>query len=291
MPDSVYFYDFKGAISHGDALGVIRNSPIPVASFNRGFLSFAPLPQLQDYFGPHLPLELIAARPTEEFVQTGWPELPILLRDARAKFTDLTRQGLNAFFGGKGLGPFELSSERLAWWLTLALATMSQRSFAWADGPSGRRQLVGHSKKRRFYWHYAVRCWAQNAPIPHVRVAGHVIFTSDGQSTIGDAKRLHLMRRSFCKSWRNDKWRDLLLAFCHWLSPGAPTIEVPLGEAAALKLRLPPMMWDASFGIETATDHELDGVDGEDEEEEDEQIFEDDGEAPDTDEEDTDQDP
>src|SRR5208282_2779522 len=115
---------------------------------------------------------------------------------------------------------------------------------------------VGHSKKRRFYWHYAVSCWAQNAPVPHVRVSGHVIFTSDGQSAIGDAKRLHLTRRSFCKSWRNDKWRDLLLAFCHWLSAGAPTIEIPLGEACALTLSLPPIVFDAPFGIEAATDHE-----------------------------------
>jgi hypothetical protein len=294
MPASIYFYDFKGAISHGDALGYIRNSPIPVTAFNRGFLSFAQLPQLQEYFGPTLPLELIAERPTEKFLQADWPELNILLRDALAKFTDLARQGLNAFFGGKGLRPFELASERVAWWPSLALATMSQRSFAWPDGPSGRRQLVGHSKKRRFYWHYAVSCWAQNASVPHVRVSGHVIFTSDGQSAIGDAKRLHLTRRSFCKSWRNDKWRDLLLAFCHWLSAGAPTIEIPLGEACGLKLRLPPIMFDAPFGIETAADHESINVDEEDEDEgEEESIFEDGAEPADGEEEEqnTDEDP
>jgi hypothetical protein len=62
LPDSSYFYDFKGAISHGDALGYIRISAIPVTGFNRGFLSFAPLPQLQEYFGPTL--ELIAERLT-----------------------------------------------------------------------------------------------------------------------------------------------------------------------------------------------------------------------------------
>jgi hypothetical protein len=51
MPDRVRFYDFRGSISHGAALGAMRNSPVPVAQFNRGFLSFAPLPQLQDHFG------------------------------------------------------------------------------------------------------------------------------------------------------------------------------------------------------------------------------------------------
>jgi hypothetical protein len=176
----------------------------------------------------------------------------------------------------------------------LALATMSQRSFSWPDGPSGRRQLVGHSAKRRFYCHYAVSCWTRNAPIPHVRVAGHVIFTSDGQSAVSDdVRRLHRMRRSFCKSWRNDKWRDLLLAFWHWLSAGESAVEVSLGEAAALKLRLPPIAWDASFGIETASDRAFEGVDAEDEEEEeeDENILDDEATDEDEEEQDTGEDP
>jgi hypothetical protein len=62
---------------------------------------------------------------------------------------------------------------------------------------------------------------------------------------------------------------------------------VSLGEAAALKLRLPPIAWDASFGIETASDRAFDGVDAEDEEEEeDEDILDD--EATDEDEEEQD---
>ena len=291
MPDHIKYYDFKGSISHGAALAAIRNAPSPLTPFNRGFLSFAPLPQLQDQFGPDLALEVLAERPTEAFLQTGCTDPHIVVHDARAKFTDLTRRGLNGFFGGKGLHSFELASERLVWWPTLALATMSQRSFAWPDGPAGRRQLVGHSKKRNFYWHYGVSCWARNAPIPHVRVSGHVIFTSDGHTLISDdARRLHRLRRSFCKSWRNDKWRDLLLAFWHWLSAGSATVEVSLGDAATLTLRLPPVMWDAPFGIETASDAEPYTVDEEDEDDEDDETVEDDGEGFDADEEDPDAD-
>jgi hypothetical protein len=287
IPDRIKFYDFRGSISHGAVLGAIRNSRTPVVSFNRGFISFAPLPQLQDHFGPDLPLKVIADCPTDEFLQTGWQDPRILGYDARAKFTDLVRQGFNSFFGGRGLRPFELASERLAWWPTLAVASLSQRSFSWHEGPSGRRQLVGRSSKRRFYWHYGVSCWARTAPVPHVRVAGHVIFTSDGQSVISDeSRRLHRLRRSFCKSWRNDKWRDLLLTFCHWLASGASAIEISLGEAAVLQLRLPPITWDAAFGIETASDQEFVDVEGKDEEElEDDESFEDDGDAPDVDDE------
>jgi len=80
------------------------------------------------------------------------------------------------------------------------------------------------------------------------------VFTSDGHNPLGDAKRLHRLRRSFCKSWRNDKWRDLLLAFWYWLADGAAFIDAPMGEGAVLRLRLSPMVLDAPFGIDTPDD-------------------------------------
>src|SRR5258705_1672126 len=58
LPPFISFYDLKGGISIGAAQAAIKDCPIPVAAHNRGFLSFAPLHQLQEYFGPNLPLQL-----------------------------------------------------------------------------------------------------------------------------------------------------------------------------------------------------------------------------------------
>jgi hypothetical protein len=270
LPAGICFYDFKGGISIGKAQKAIQDSPIPLAGFNRGFVSFAPLHQLQEYFGPDLPLECVAERATENFLDEGWPDLRLATRDARAKFTDLVRQSFDAFFLAKGLKPFEIASGRLAWWPTSAQATLKRLSFNWTGGPSGSRQIVGRSNKRGFHWHYGVSCWARTAPLRHVRVAGRVVFTSDGHSPLGDARRLHRLRRSFCKSWRNDKWRDLLLTFWFWLSEGTTFIDVPMGEGAMLRLTLPPMIFDAPFGIdapgdsaESPDDEETDGPESE----------------------------
>ena len=263
VPERLRFYDFKGGISLGAAQKAIKESPVPVAVFNRGFLSFAPLHQLQEHFGPNLPLEVIAERNTDGFLDAGWPDLHILPRDARPKFTDLARQAMDSFFLAKSLHSFELASGRLAWWPTAAQATLKRLSFRWSGGPSGSRQIVGRSAKRGFHWHYGVSCWARTAPIRHMRIAGRVIFTSDGREPIGDTRRLHKMRRSFCKGWRNDKWRDLLLAFWFWIAEGATFVDVPLGEGEALRLRLPPMSFDAPFGI-TAPDDAVESGDEED---------------------------
>lgn len=173
---------------------------------------------------------------------------------ARPKFTDLSRRALDQFFESKGLKYFENANGSKAWWPTLGKATKNQLPFAWPDGPSGRRQIVGQSEKRGFHWHYGVNCWARSGPVRHVRVGGRVIFTSNGHDVIGDARRLHRMRRTFCKGWRNDKWRDLLLAFLFWIADGAEFIEVPFGEGVAMRLRLPPMTMVAPFGVNSPAD-------------------------------------
>lgn len=254
VPERILFYDFKSGIALGKAAAAIKASPVPVVPFNRGFLSFAPIHQLQDYFGPNLPLERVTDTLTDDFLEVGWPALRINARDARANFTDLVRQALDALFQAKGLRSFEIASGRLAWWPTAAHATLKRFSFSWTDGPSGSRQIVGRSNKRGFHWHYGISCWARTAPIRHIRVAGRVVFTSDGHSPLGDARRLHRQRRSFCKSWRNDKWRDLMLAFWHWLAGGSAFIDASMGEGVALRIRLPPLGFDAPFGIDTPDD-------------------------------------
>ena len=242
LPEQIFFYDFKGGISLGKAQKAIQESPIPIVQFNRGFLSFALIHQLQDWFGPDLPLDCIADTSIDDFLNDGWPDQHILTRDARAKFTDLVRRAMDAFFLAKGLHSFELASERLVWWPTANRASLKKLSFSWPDGgPFGLRQIVGRSKTGGFFWHYGVSCWARTAPVRHVRVAGRVVFTSDGASPLGDARRLHRLRRSFCKSWRNPKWRDLLLTFWHWLAEGASTLEIQMGEDVVMRLRLPPL--------------------------------------------------
>ena len=46
-----------------------------------------------------------------------------------------------------------------------------------------------------------------------------------------------------------------MLTFWHWLAEGASSVEVPMGDDAIMRLRLPPMILTAPFGIETPDDH------------------------------------
>lgn len=62
------------------------------------------------------------------------------------------------------------------------------------------------------------------------------------------------MRRTFCKGWRNDKWRDLLLTFWHRLAGGATFIDISLGQGASMRLALPPITLTAPFGVNSLSD-------------------------------------
>ena len=147
-------------------------------------------------------------------------------------------------------------NNQLAWWGNVGAVPSGQISFSWEGGLRGRRQIVGYSAKRSLHWHYGVTPKSRVYPFPHVRFVGRVVFTEDGVTPIDSAKRMHRLRRSFTKSWRNAKWRDMLLAFLHWLSDGDRSLAVPAGANAAVTLGLPPVVFTAPMSVALSDDEE-----------------------------------
>jgi hypothetical protein len=80
-----------------------------------------------------------------------------------------------------------------------------------------------------------------------VQLTAHIIFTSDGRTPIAEAAKMHRARRSFTKTWRNARWRDMLLAFLSWFSNGESVLAIPVGSQDALWLELPPVQFQAPF--------------------------------------------
>jgi len=108
--------------------------------------------------------------------------------------------------------------------------------FTGVDGERTYRAMVGYSTRTnpttgvsvKRLWHYAV----QARPLVHPMLAyifkSHVLFTNDGTTIWESKKRLAAARRSQCKSWWNDEWRDRTLAAATYLCDGA---EKNHGEA------------------------------------------------------------
>lgn len=279
LPAKLRFFEFRGG-SERAAQARIKDTPWPAVPFRRGFLTFARMDELQDHFGPSLPLKLQGERRLDGFLEDGWATFDIARFDARNKFSDLARQALESVLRARGLQGYALSGFQTAWWAPTNVAPTGKVAFRWAD-ISGLRQIQGVSVKRRMNWHFGVSVAVRTAPLRHVRVIGRLIFTEDGHKPFEDPAKMHRLRRSFAKTWRNARWRDMLLAFLHWLADGSAEWRVPVTSDEALIIRLPPVAWMAPVSMPLdAETPEIDDDDPSDDDEVDEFEEADSSEAP-----------
>jgi hypothetical protein len=82
-----------------------------------------------------------------------------------------------------------------------------------------------------------------------VRLSAGLIFSENGLEALGDAKRMHRLRRSFAKSWRNARWRDMLSAILWWLAEGRLEIELPVSHRQRMILVLPPVSFTSNTTV------------------------------------------
>ena len=249
MPKSLAFYDFRSGIRVFAANERMECSKWPLVPHHRGFLSFAGLPELKRHFGPELPLMRVDTINTETFLKEGWAERRIKRHDARNHFSNLLRQGMEGFLRHRGLQHYEMANGELAWWATTEAVPIQQLPFRWPNGLAGRRQLTGFSAKRELYWHYGITQRPRVYPFPHIKLIGRVVFSEDGVTPLDSVRRTHRLRRSFCRSWRNAKWRDMQLAFLYWLGNGEDELRIPMGSAVQLITQLPTATEVAPFGV------------------------------------------
>ena len=263
LPETLYLYDFHGGISHEHAKRQMNSATWPIVPFRRGFLAFCPLHDLQDHFGPSLTLKIVDQISTNAFLDDSWPDQGIERFDAHKQFANLMRQAMELTLRSRRLSSYEMAGGEQAWWGALGSVPSQQIAYSWEGGLTGRRQIIGYSKTRRLHWHYGITPKPRFVPFPHVRFVNRVLFTEDGLTPINNPRRMHRLRRSFTRSWRNAKWRGMLLAFLHWLSDGETCMAVPVGSETAFYLRFPPVTANAPVSIVLGDDaeEELDSED------------------------------
>lgn len=137
----------------------------------------------------------------------------------------------------RGLHAYELASKRLVWYLPWNLSAGKQLTFSDATGKSGRRALNGESVKLSSRWHFAV---APNIILkPNLRFGLNyaVVFTKDGIEPLDDKVKAHRFRRSFCKNWWQDRWRDMLSAYLTFIKGSEPALTVHLSPDRRLQFQ------------------------------------------------------
>ena len=210
---------------------------LPVVPFNDGVLTFA-TPNADGFLQPEMPSKIVSQLALNEFLENGWPDLKIEVFETRRQLSDLANQAFENFLRGRGLTPYEGSRGRITWWGNIKTVPKTQIRYG-LNQQTGRRQIIGVSDKRNVHWHYGISVQVRTAPVRHARLSARIIFTENGLDAIGDPKRMHRLRRSFAKSWRNARWRDMMLAFLWWLGDGQSEIGLKVSDSEQLILTLP----------------------------------------------------
>lgn len=151
------------------------------------------------------------------------------IRDALNQLNYLISRSWSQHMGNLGLLPYEMANGFLAWYFPLSDSARGMLPLTDIYGVQRKRQLIGFSGKNNLHWHFAVEIKPHFGHKPKLQLIPHVIFTKDGVEPLIDKSKMHQMRRSFCRSWWNPRWRDLLLTYLYQISEGQEVINVAVG--------------------------------------------------------------
>ena len=151
-----------------------------------------------------------------------------------------------------GLPFYTMANEKKCYYFTEAILNDKKLiSFSVADDIQGKRALVGVSGKK--FWHFGISVQPQIEPVLAFIVRSHVLFSSDGANIWESVNALHRARRSACRSWWNDEWRDRLLLSLYWIAQrgGARNgIVIDLSSESETRVPILPVQFEAPIGYD-----------------------------------------
>jgi hypothetical protein len=241
LPTHIYFHSLSRR-----SIGVLEvppTLPYPAVEDGMFLITFAEASDFEGKLGP----EMYIAKEGESLEVAG------LLAEPKSTFGkhlfELLRVAWEQMLAERKLPVYELANKLKCFYFPKGRVPNDKVFFTGADGERTYRAMVGFSTRTnpttgvsiKRLWHYAVQARPMVHPMLAYIFKSHVLFTNDGTTIWESKKKLAAARRSQCKSWWNDEWRDRTLAAATYLCDGADKITVKLGSKATLSIPATPM--------------------------------------------------
>jgi hypothetical protein len=246
LPKRIHY--FHTSMSAADLAVTAPGLGIPCAAHDRLLVSFADLGTMRGTIPAGLDLEV------EERHELS---LRLFLAGTARTGPRVTRQQAHNYLSAILRGAVERHLRRAGlvqfdrrWFVPRNWRPENEGRYTRLDGKQTYRVLVGKSKD--LTWHFAISFKIFASAPQRIQLVAHVLFSSDGLTPLTDQKQL---RRRRCKLWWNDKWRDLLLAFCSELfRHGEPSATMELGGNAQMTMQtgLVTLQMPVSYSTEGA---------------------------------------
>jgi len=265
LPDNLNF--FRVPIQADQIRSRFESFSYPVYPYRDMIATFSSLEDVNAFLpnwqvptrAHEIPLKAILNNQAHGFEELKWA-------DASRMLSYLVRVGWDNAMRQNGLRPYAMANGWNAWYLVDGYSKNNCTVYADIDGVMRRKRLVGYSKKRKVYWHFSMVAHPFIASDPYLILKAHVPFSEDGMTPLASDKRMHSLRRSFCRSWWNDRWRDLLLAYVDQLSGEDSAISLAVGSNQQIRISARPRMFESpvsvqgigEVSVEDETDERLD---------------------------------
>jgi len=244
-PARLYFH--KLAVALQDAPIEEAAIPYPAERFGNYLVSFAPAEDIARTLGTGV--RIIESKAHTVGAQAeGGARHHWTYRDERATLSKLLNRAWQDMLRVRGLPTYQFSTGAPAMYFKTGMLPDDTIRFRRPDGSAGNRQMIGYKTMHRAsgeqwirYWHFALGARPAANPAWGFIMTPHVLFSEDGAAIWESADRLARARRSQCKSWWNNDWRDLNYAAVQYLANGSQSISLPVGANTVLELRAQPL--------------------------------------------------
>ena len=246
LQPTTLFYHELGRDDIG-SLAVPQTLPCPAVRQAQYFVSFAPAEDFAGHLGPGM---FIRSSVTRRVNDPEAPEQPRLLgyRDERQAVTGLLRQAWERLISTRALPTHTFANRSSAFYFTKGMLSEDRAWYAGYDGKRSWRNMIGYKTLKNRdgsvgirYWHFSLEARAMSDPVIGYSMRPHVLFSDDGQTIWESKERLHRARRSQCKDWWNDKWRDLIAASVAFLAQGDEVVLLPVGSGTMIGVAVNPV--------------------------------------------------
>jgi hypothetical protein len=227
LPRRIHY--FHTSMSSADLATAAPGFELPCAAHDRLAVSFAESGPVRAAIPPGLHVEVdhrhsLSLRLFLEGTASKGPA--VTRQQAHNYLSAILRNALERYLRKAGLVQFDRR-----WFVPRNWRPDDEAHYQRSDGKPAYRQLVGKSKD--LTWHFALSFKVFTSSPRRIQLVPHVLFSNDGVTPLADQKQL---RRQRCKLWWNDKWRDMLLAFCSELFGSVKTAAIPLGGDAEMTI-------------------------------------------------------
>lgn len=261
-PDVIRYFECTGAIEERLLDRAIEAFPYPCAKQGSGIITFAEQSEVDIAFTSVGRLKLKHEIPLLEFVDDGFSALGIQRQVASNLIIAMIKKAWLSFCRQKGFVEYHYSNA-VGFHASATQAATGQR-IPWGKQGDRRSSMLRNVAKGHI-WQFGVTAMPYFWPFWHLKLKSRVLFSVDNHTpeglSIDDSGKLHRLRRSICKGWRNKQWHGRMLAFLELLSGESAYIRLALAANAALAIETAPILFTSP--VSTALPDILDADDEE----------------------------